>query len=203
MPGEATVNLNQTTSFTIHFSTTSAFSTSQLGQVLTFVVYAFRDGAVMLAQFVLNIMSMILFKKYLNKKNKILSTVVHKSNEHRTTHIHDIVALEPPVRTNVMSIAAVCLSDQRVSTQTLKKPSLSKSDTNVTSMVIVMCLMSFLVHIILLVSTIYPVFYFNIINFILYFIIDFSLPLKALIDFFLFYFFNKNFKKCTLKLFNL
>jgi hypothetical protein len=203
MPAEATFNLNQTTVFSIHFSATSAFSTSQLGKILTFIVYAFRDVAVMLAQLVLNIISIILFKRYSNQKNKIANAIAHKSNENGSNLNHNTGTLELAARSRIVSIALAAKPEQRVSTQVPKKTTLSKSDTNMTIMVIVMCLVSFLVHFIMLVSIIYPVYYFNIIDFILYFVIDLCLPLKTLIDFFLFFFFNKKFKRCTLKLFSL
>jgi hypothetical protein len=100
-------------------------------------------------------------------------------------------------------MAVTGIFESRMSTPSLKKNGVSKSDKNTTIMVIVMCVMSFLVHIILLASIIYPIYYFNLIDFILYFAIDFSLPLKSVIDFFLFYYFNKKFKQGTLKILNL
>jgi uncharacterized membrane protein len=173
---------------------------------------------------------MILFKQYSNQKNKIandtaahIETATHSTLNKVNTQKPAAVILnqqrEPNQDTNethyktnkietalemtdtnaVNSVATGKTSDQQIS----KKNHLSKSEQNMTVMVIVMCVLSFLVHVILLASIIYPMYYFNIIDFILYFLIDFSLPLKAVIDFFLFYFFNKKFKQCTLKMFKL
>jgi hypothetical protein len=52
----------------IWFANTSRFAVSPLGKILTFMVYAFRDGIVMVVQIALNFSSMFFLKQHLRKK---------------------------------------------------------------------------------------------------------------------------------------
>jgi hypothetical protein len=185
IPAQATVQLNQTTPFVIHYSSTSPFAASELGKILTFMVYAVRDVAVMVIQFSLNIASAVLLKRHFQKKQKISATstlqgrsVVSEATTHETA--------EP---------------SRQSGARKTKKVEFSKLENDTTIMIMIMCVVSFLVHVILLFAIIYPLNNLNLLVFTLYFVTDFNLPLKALIDFFLFYRFNKKFKEGFVNLF--
>jgi hypothetical protein len=76
---------------------------------------------------------------------------------------------------------------------------LSSSDQRATFMAILMSLTSAIVHFVVFLANVYPFFALNFYVFLFYFMCDFSLPLKCCVDFFLFFFFNKNFKRVCLK----
>jgi hypothetical protein len=70
-PFSFTARLNRTETFTVWFANTTPFAVSQFGKILTFMVYAVRDGSVMFAQITLNCMPIVLLKRYLTEKMKI------------------------------------------------------------------------------------------------------------------------------------
>ena len=76
----------------------------------------------------------------------------------------------------------------------------SKSDTNAVIMVTVVCILSICSHIFMIVSIIYSFFNLNIIVFVLYFVCDFFLTLKGLLDIFVFLTFNKKFRSVSLQI---
>ena len=76
---------------------------------------------------------------------------------------------------------------------------ISKLDMNATIMVTVVCILSICSHVFTIVMVLYPYFNLNIIVFVLYFVGDFFLPLKGLLDFFVFLAFNKKFRSVFVK----
>jgi hypothetical protein len=71
----------------------------------------------------------------------------------------------------------------------------SRAERKATLMVVLMCVMTITGRLLLLVAIIYSHFYLNLVLSYLNVACNFTLTLIGLIDFFLFYFFNKNFKR--------
>ena len=73
-PNLFTGKLDENTSITVWYSFTTPYAKSQLGKILTFIIYAIRDFIVMIVQIALSIFSTVLLKKYLDKKMKIINS---------------------------------------------------------------------------------------------------------------------------------
>jgi hypothetical protein len=175
-PNEATVRLNETISFTVNFSNTTSFSRSQLGVIITFLVFALRDGVVMVFQITLNVVSMIMLKKLMRKRMRLLSVPTRSSKNFN---------VETPTP-NPRKTSKLGGRESLMST--------TNSENSATVMVFIICALSVLVHLLQMVMIIYPYFNFNLTVFVLYLVGDGVLPLKACATFFIF-FFNKRFKR--------
>jgi hypothetical protein len=71
VPGSQVLHVNRTTTFTAWFSDVSPFSKSQLGKVLSLLVMAVRDLLVLGIESIMNVVSVFLFKAYLNNKRRL------------------------------------------------------------------------------------------------------------------------------------
>lgn len=186
MPGSFTAYLDRNTTFTIWFANTTPFAQSPVGRIVNFTLCAVRDGLVMIIHIVLNIISIHMLKNHLRKKKRItqgpgtLIGNVTFLREHLTNSTEQVVV-------NKMS----------------SKDAAAKADLNATLMVIIMCILSICAHVFTLTMILYSNLHFNLLVFILYFIGDFFLPLKAMLDFFLLLRFNKKFKQISCRLLKL
>jgi hypothetical protein len=69
-PGSITVNLNATVTFTLWTSLPTSFASSRLAAILVYVVASLRDILVFVIQISLNLVSVFLLKRYLDKKKR-------------------------------------------------------------------------------------------------------------------------------------
>jgi hypothetical protein len=173
VPTTRTFKLSATETFTIWLSFNSTFGFTLLGKILLIIVDSIRDILVMILEVTLNILSMHLLHKHLNMKRKL----------------HNMTAVTSKELNKTSAVFQAALSALR------KKDVISKSDLRATMMTIVMCLSSIVMHVLLAVSIIYPYFGYNINVLIFSFVTNFMLPVKCVVDFFTFYFFNVNFKR--------
>jgi hypothetical protein len=72
VPGSLSFELNATVTFTQWFTSTSEFSHTFLGVLLTFIEYAIRDLLVLVVEITLNIISILLLKSHFNKKKRLV-----------------------------------------------------------------------------------------------------------------------------------
>jgi hypothetical protein len=171
VPDSETVRLSQTRTFTIWFSNTSPFAVSALGKALTFIVYGLRDFLVMIIEIAVNLVSVYMLKRYLNKKMKRhRSCIVEASTSAATTPKVTSTSINP---------------------SELRAELISKSDPRATLMAIIMYVLSVVNHIFMSACVVYPYFAFNLNVFILHLVSDIMQPAKCCLDFLLFFYFNK------------
>jgi hypothetical protein len=166
--------LNATTSVTIYASVPSQFSLTPLGTALTFVIYALRDILIMLILIGLNIVSAWMLRAHFVKKTKMIRVVT-------ASVIH----------ANTVTLLQNSASESSRSN--------SKREQRVALMAILICFIAVCDHIVIFVCNVYPYIVFNLIAVVLYTLSNFILPLSAVADFFIFFFFNKNFNKACLR----
>ncbi len=174
-PASQQVHLGQNSTFIIWFSSTSAFAESTLGQALTLASFALQDLLVSLVEIILNVFSIYLFKRHLNRKKKLISSNM-------------LFSLANLASTRTMNDSPVAVYHKNTD-------SISKSDQRATLMAISMCVASIGQHVVMFTCAIYPYFRLDVITFVLYFLANLSLPLKCLLDFFIFLGFNRNFRR--------
>jgi hypothetical protein len=175
VPASQTVHLTRTKFFTIWYSYTSAFAHSLPGQIITNAVNVLRDLVVLIIEIVLNAISLVLLKKYLNRKMRLQGMTSRSLGADGTT-------------------ASTAASQQR-------GDHISKADQRATLMAILMCLFSVIDHVLMITQILYPYFNFDLTVFVLYFLGGVFQPVKCCLDFGVFFFFNKNFRKVCKKSF--
>jgi hypothetical protein len=182
-PASSTARLNATTNFTIHYSAVSAFSISPVGKVLTITMNFVRDMLLMIVEIMLNLLSVVLLRRHLRKKSKLTNKrgSVFATAFISTTGYNGVKYINP----------------QNQYERSVQK--MSSSDRKVTVMVCLMCCLSIMTHLIVLIASIFPYFEFSLTTFILYFMGNFSFPLKCFFDFFFFFAFNNNFRAVVLR----
>jgi hypothetical protein len=184
--------LNATSTYIVWSYTNSAFANSELGIVLTYVVFAIRDVIVGLAQISLNFAVIVYFKQYVQNRHKIILKV----------------PTQPPIGTNEITtrnqqrptIASNAQASQSRSVSVVQQERVSSADKRATVMCIIMCVLSFIEHLLVFASVVYPYFSSNYLNSLLIYSCSFLWQiLKRIADFFLLFFINKVFRKVCLK----
>jgi hypothetical protein len=194
-PHAAVSMLNATTSVTIYSTAPSEFSLTPLGTALTFIIFALRDVLIMIVLIVLNAVSTWILRDYFVKRTKLLRGVANLVDTRSNQPATDV--------TNTVQVALKSRSSIAQAAATDTSRSNAKREQRVAVMAILICFIEVCNHGITFACDIYPYFYFDIIAFILYSLSNLFLPASALADFFIFYFFNKNFKKVCLGYFNM
>jgi hypothetical protein len=187
VPLSETRRIDVNITFTIWFSTNSAFINSHLGKILTYVLVSIRDLGIVLIEIILNITSIVLLKQHFVKKNRIGFL--------RTTHLNNG---EASVSLNVSAYPkALDTNNQNQRVASLNR-SIARAEHRATMMCIILCVFSIAYHIVMLTSVIYPYFSFDFNVFLLYFLTDLFSPLQSVFDFTIFFVFNKIFRvKCS------
>jgi hypothetical protein len=187
--------LNATTSVTIYASVPSQFSLTPLGTALTFVIYALRDILIMLILIVLNIASAWILRAHFIKKTKLVRAVTVTANRTNTVAPTATTALTASSnRNSILPVQNVASEGSRAN---------AKREQRVALMAILICIIEVCDHLIIFVCNVYPYFVFNLTAFVLYTLSNFVLPVSALADVFIFFFFNKNFNKACLRYLNI
>jgi hypothetical protein len=201
-PASLTTNVkvrpkNTIQEFTLWYPGLTDFSISYIGKISLFVLYSFRDIFMMIAEIVVNIVSIYYLKNYLSRKNKLVS--------HATRG--NALSLDA---TGVHSIDGSYHSSRgikrKLKTKSTKKEAnnvedhVSKAELNASVMVILICILSLCEHILVIACIIYPLY--NppgmVFNFLAIFG-NFSVTFKHSLNFLIFFVFNKNFKKECMK----
>jgi hypothetical protein len=168
MPNSHTATLKDGTIFTIWFSDMTQFAQSTSGSVLKFLMYGLRDILVMLIILVLNVISTCLLKQHLSQKLRLV--------RYRMEELH------------------ISEGNAELSTS-FGLNRISKADKRSSIMVIIMCILTIGEHLLVLLSVVYPYFNFDFNMFVFYTVNNFFWPVKRCGDFFLFFYFNKKFRK--------
>jgi hypothetical protein len=196
-PHSSTFRLESTgEQFTMWYIFTTPFARSNLGIIITFLIYSIRDIGLMILEIILNIVSMFYLRVYLIKKAQLV-----KSN----------IVLTP---------RGPCGSSDSPNSSSLSKPfieihsavncvSIGRNDylinleKKLTIMVFTMSLLSVLEHILLLACILYPTLVPEAtwLTFCLYFLGNFAITIKHSANFFLFFSFNNCFRNNLYKLF--
>jgi hypothetical protein len=212
-PTASTYKLNATANITFWYSGTTDFAFSTIGTIITFVVYALRDVLVMGIEIALNIVSVLLLRAYLQKKLKLAASKPGVSNPTGPNQLAPTLTNQATTKIVMSTTAGDGVGDVAITSNpalnknavvakaVIKAPAattaekVSSADRRAVIMVGVLCVLSVCEHTLIIAEIVYPYFFFNLNNFILYSLGDFTMLFKRFLDFFIFFFFNKNFKK--------
>lgn len=198
-PGSQTFPIDANTTYTFWFSAFTAFGQTKAGFILPIMVFVLRDAVVLIVQIVVSIISTYYLKTYFKRKiaqkppgaNSHIGTAQHTAsinlNEKKTSEafaLRSTVASRAPMTTN-------------------RTNNLSSADQRATLMTIILCLVSILEHVVNLLVNVYPYFYFNIVTYIFWNVANYIWVFKRVVEFFVFFGFNKNFRKMCGKPFEL
>lgn len=155
--------------FSVTYTVPTSFAISLEGQIITYIIYALREGVVIFIIITLNVINVIFLKRHLRKRAKMLK----RGNTEQTQDKKD---------------------DGKDEKKDGKKKKEGNVDRKASIMVGVMCTVTSIANT-MLMSTIIN-FYFNVGAAANIFgqMGEFSLVLKYFTNFFVFYFFNSNFK---------
>jgi hypothetical protein len=184
--------LNATSTFIVWSYTNSAFASSKLGTVLTYMVYAVRDVVVCLAQISLNLTLILSFKQYIDKRIALhgmtgvfLVSETNKIDTHR----------QAPTPINVRPSKSPKIGVGQQSR-------VSSADKRATVMCILVCILSLIEHLLVFASVLYPYFSTNaFVSLLIFSVLGLWQILKRIADFFILFFVNKVFKKACVKFF--
>jgi hypothetical protein len=177
--------------FTLWFFTQTKFARTELGRIVLYTIYVIRDLFMMIAEIVVNCVSVYYIQQFLKKKSNLV----------RPKSIN-------PVTTNLTSnTLTITVEDSRPTMNSVKSKKETKKTTSEDSnmkaelraaiMVVIMCALSVTEHIMLLTCIIYPFYNPNggqTTN-LLFWSGNFSIVFKHAANFPIFYAFNKNFKR--------
>jgi hypothetical protein len=184
----------------------TAFATSQPGTILTFIVYALRDVVLLALEIALNFASVYFLSRHLKKKSKL----VRRRSVHPGTTVNRLDAslaiTTQQQRPRVDSLANQSLQQTHQTTasvhrQTKSTASASRAaDRNLTFMAVCLSALSLLEHFMYVAGIVFPYFSSNIVAYnIISVFSDFFVTFKQTSNFFIFFSFNKNFRKCVFK----
>ena len=173
-PAFVDLNINNKTLIRSYFTQQTNFSISTIGKVVSFLIFLLRDCLTLIVKIYLNIVSVVLIKKYFSK----LSTSATARFER-----HDSIKI-----TNETNINP-------------KKTYMTKVDKNLTYIAIAMCILSSFENIFFIVTYIYLAFGLNQTGWTLYFCSNLINGIKHGSNLFILYFFNNLFKKEFINIF--
>lgn len=192
MPSSVEKRIDANTNFTIWFASNTPFATSNIGRALSYLVYSIRDVLVLVIKVILNIVSTITLKRFLDKKLKIVSSNRIQPIEMSMAQVNN--------KSRIMTTELGSTTNPANKNETSSSYKATKANRNSAIMVIVICTISFITHLLTMTMILYANFNFNIYVFILYFLGDFCLPLKACIDFVVFFSFNNKFREACYRI---
>jgi hypothetical protein len=126
-----TVSVNSTHVLTLWYDTWPPFTFTQAGIILEITVEAFRDVLLMIAELVVNAVSIYCLKEYFKKRSILIFNI--------TRAVNDEMALE-----QMNATMPVTINQDRLELRETKN---SSADLRATIMSIVMCSLSVLEHI--------------------------------------------------------
>ena len=161
----------------------SKFGSSDIGKNFSYFLNGVRDAGTLLVEFILNIVSLILLKEYLNKKKKLIK-ISSNATKHSNLEIKSVN--QNGSRLN---------SDHTTPTLRPKEKNISNRELKANAMVIFMCFMSSTEHLLILIAIISKLLFNGFFSSILIFLGNFGISLKHAMSFLTFYLFNKNFAR--------
>ena len=165
----------------IYYVGTSEFYDSLFGKIIAFLVFILRDVVTLTAELVINIITIVLLKKQINKKIGIMFINSNRTDLKKTDD-QQLDETEQDIQNVNKNI------------ETIRK-NISKSDTNLTHMIIFMSIFSILEHVLFIVSSVYYLISKDQLFFILNFLANFFISIKHVSNFFIFILYNSLFRK--------
>lgn len=157
-PVELDIKLSSNFTYRLNAFDATQFSRSQIGMIITYIEYLFRDILTLLIEITLNIISIIYLKSYMNRKAALTgksklkyvlksdeSTNTNNLSENNSTKISNLAENE----------ATKSSSNNQNKDLSRKKESSLKIDQKASLMVISICAMSTIEHILLLACIVY------------------------------------------------
>ena len=174
-PGYVDIMLGNSNLVRNFYNKQTEFSMTALGKILTYLMFFIRDFITLVIKIGLNLISILLIKKYINKISASSTSKFYRTS---STIIKD--------------------ESNNIAT---KKAYITKIDKNLTFIAVIMSVLSSFENLFFIVSYIYLVFSLNQIGWTLYFLSNFMVALKHISNLFILYFFNNLFKDEFKKLF--
>jgi hypothetical protein len=202
VPSSLSIRLkDQNDSIILHYIDLSQLSKSQLGKIITYVEYFFRDIMTLILENILNTMSILLLRRYVSRKQSALglskNTLTSRMNENQTNESlrqrDQQQAKSQRNDTDIASNRANSLSKLMHKRMEIKA-NLNKMDLKLTIMVILMCAFSTIEHIMLVICIVYFYYYNNLTAYSIGVTANFIIILKNATNFIFFIIFNNNFK---------
>jgi hypothetical protein len=187
--------IDANTTFTIWFSGNSEFINSHLGKILTYVLVSIRDLGIVIVEIILNITSIVLLKQHFEKKKQIAAPTHLKNTE--SSH-----SLNGPTNRNASETEGTANQHGTSVSRKCRSSGGSRAEQRATLMCIILCVFSIMNHVVMFTCIIYPYFSFDFNVFILYLLADFFFTLRTVLDFLIFFFFNKIFRKKCFEIFS-
>jgi hypothetical protein len=199
------MNLNETFAQTVWFGGVTSYGTSEVGTILTFIIYGIRDIFLMVVEILVNIASAYFLKQYIDKKSKLLNTPhTALALGINTVHPESLSAQQGTSKTNKTD-SKPDKAENALTSQTVARPNtgkVSKSDRKLCVMVVIMCVLSGIEHFFYITCCAYPYFGSDAIVFhFLYYLCFLAMSIKHSLNLFLFFIFNNKFRSSCLKLF--
>lgn len=167
-PNKLIIPLNSTYNFTFYINDLTPYAVTQAAQIISNIQFAVRDIIPVFSLVALNIASIVLLKLHLRKKAKLV----------KKKKVGDIS------------------SSSNTGDEANKKAKTSNADVKATIMVILISVLTAIQNFLLIaVLLYYRVTLFGFAGILLVFLVDFFYPFKCMCAFFIFYYFNNNFRK--------
>ena len=190
-PAYFEVPLSPTELLDVYYWGTSEFYDSLIGKIFLFLIYFLRDVVTLTAELIINIITIVLLKRQINKKMDIMFINNNKIDSRKTD---DPIQQLDQIQSDIQSVA------RKIET---KRKNISKSDKNLTHMIIFMSIFSILEHVFFIISSVYILMSQDNFSFILNFIANFFICIKHVSNFFFFILYNSLFRKAFKKAFPL
>jgi hypothetical protein len=213
VPCSLTVKVNATFLETVWYPCTSEYANSELGTIVTFIIYAIRDILLTVAEIALNVASVYFLKEYMSRRAKLLNnkpavtanTAVPAERlspvNHKVTKTgNEVTAHETGTTQKTGTAHKTGTARQTTAVEQVRSERVSKADQRLCVMVLIMCLLSIIEHFVYLAAATYPYLGADAVMFhTLYYFCFFFISLKHTTNFFLFFGFNNKFRAICLK----
>jgi hypothetical protein len=193
-PSYSNVKLDTGADFRINYFALTEFGLTLTGQIVSYLIYFFRDVLILGSELILDIWSIILLKRYLSNKQKINSNISptiqsEKAKTARSTNENNVTSNGDAYHREGSE-----LKDS--------KNIISKTEKNIMLLVIIMCMLSFFEHVFFLGCDSYFMIAQDLTAFALCDTSWLLTLIKYAANFFLFLFFNSLFRKAFKDLFS-
>jgi hypothetical protein len=182
--------------FTIWFTGLTDFAKTDVGKIILYTIYVIRDLFLMIVEIVLNCVSVYYIRLFLQKKSNLVrpkSMNLAITNSTSNTMMNTVEDSRPKMSS---------VKSRKEVKQTSSEDSSMRAELRAAIMVVIMCGLSITEHVMLLTCIIYPLYNPNggQTTTLLYWAGNFSIAFKHVVNFPIFYAFNKNFKRIFWKI---
>lgn len=182
---EINLNTNYQSHLKLYYLQNTEFSTSLIGKALNYSFYFLRDVLILVIEICLNLYALSLLKKYLRL---IKGKCFHNNNRISRNSYELVISCKKRLSYNSIYTTENELKKLYIIQQ------ISRVDQKVTLMIVAMCSLSILGHVFFITMSIYLNYGHNQTYFLLGITASFSITLKHLLNFFVYYSFDKKFR---------